>query len=216
MTVQQIYEKYRIMPDLQLHQLRVTAVGKTLAEHIQGTDVDSITRACLFHDMGNIIKADFTAFPDFIPESEVPRWKAVKEDYIARYGDDEHHATHEIGKEIGLSSYVLDLMECTRFSRLPEILETGTKDMQIIIYADQRAAPRSIASLSDRLAEGRARYAEKKGYNTPEGAERFARCERAGHELEKKLFETLDIRPEDLTESGLSATMESLRSYEVS
>ncbi len=64
-TVQQIYNDYNILPLLQLHQLRVAGVAKLITESITiPVDAQAVVLACLFHDMGNIIKADFTYFPE--------------------------------------------------------------------------------------------------------------------------------------------------------
>ena len=41
------------MPGLQLHQLRVAAVGKLICEHLKKpVRTKDVVVACLFHDMG--------------------------------------------------------------------------------------------------------------------------------------------------------------------
>ena len=77
--VQEIYDAYRIMPSLQLHQLRVGAAGKLIAEHFSDSlDERSVVLACLFHDMGNIIKSDLVTFPDFVEPGGVRLLEAYK------------------------------------------------------------------------------------------------------------------------------------------
>ncbi len=93
MTVGEIYDSYRIMPGLQLHQLRVAAVGKTVCDHFdRRVDMQSVLLACLFHDMGNIIKADLGLFKGLLGEQSREYWEGVKQEYVEKYGTDEHVA----------------------------------------------------------------------------------------------------------------------------
>ena len=82
-TIQQIYSDYKIMPNLQLHQLRVASVAKIIAENFkEKLDKESIVIACLFHDMGNIIKFNFSYFTEFLKPEGLEYWQAVKNEYI--------------------------------------------------------------------------------------------------------------------------------------
>ena len=97
MTVQEAYDRYRITPALQLHQLRAAGVARILCEHHPGVkDTKSPVIACLFHDMGNIIKFDLDALPAFLEPQGLSYWQGVKDEYIAKYGTDEHIATYAI------------------------------------------------------------------------------------------------------------------------
>jgi len=69
MTIQQIYDHYDIMPSLQLHMLRVTAVAAMIVESFnQPLDKNNIIKACLLHDMGNIVKFDFNYMKESMPQ----------------------------------------------------------------------------------------------------------------------------------------------------
>ncbi len=64
MTIQQLYEKYEIMPNLQLHMYRVAAVAKMICDHFQKPiNKQEVIITCLLHDIGNIIKFDLFDFP---------------------------------------------------------------------------------------------------------------------------------------------------------
>ena len=66
MTILEIYEKYKIMPQLQEHQLRVASVAKTICDHLLvPVHTDHVVSVCLLHDMGNILKFDLQKFPQF-------------------------------------------------------------------------------------------------------------------------------------------------------
>jgi 5'-deoxynucleotidase YfbR-like HD superfamily hydrolase len=55
------------MRNLQLHQLRVAAVGQIICESIPDFDeTEEVVTTCLLHDMGNIIKFDLNYFPEFL------------------------------------------------------------------------------------------------------------------------------------------------------
>src|SRR3954452_25294278 len=96
--VSEIYSEYKIMPALQQHQLRVAAVAAMICDSLPGTDKETVVIACLFHDMGNIIKSDLSYFPEFVQPEGLEYWEKVKQEYIQKYGSDENAATKEIAK----------------------------------------------------------------------------------------------------------------------
>lgn len=65
MTILEIYKKYKIPHHLQLHILRVGAVATLIIDNINHElvtefDRNLIITICLLHDMGNVIKFDFS------------------------------------------------------------------------------------------------------------------------------------------------------------
>jgi hypothetical protein len=215
-TAQEIYDAYRIMPTLRLHQLRVAAVGKMITDHFSGLlDAPSVILACLFHDMGNIIKFDFDFSPLLqLTEPEgVEYWRTVQEEWIAKYGSDEHAASNWIAKEIGLPEPVRTLIDETRFSRLEAARDSAPFESKIVKYSDLRAGPFGVVPLADRLEEGRSRYAKRKGYDTPEGREQYGKSVEAAQEVERQIFARCSIRPENITEEAAAPIIEELRKY---
>ena len=106
MKIKQIYLNYRIPPNLQDHMLRAASVGAYISDHWKNKadlDKNSMIQALLLHDMGNIIKFDFR-FSYLLGKEEANTgyWKKIQQEFIKKYGDDEHVATVEIAKEIGL------------------------------------------------------------------------------------------------------------------
>lgn len=215
-TVLEIYDAYRIIPNLQMHQLRVAAVGKIIADNFsEPLDSKSVVLACLFHDMGNIIKFDFKTLLHFLEPEGLAYWQASKDEWIAKYGPDEHAASLAVAKEIGLSENVQGFIDGTRFSRLEAARDGASFEEKIVKYADMRAAPLGVVSLLDRLEEGRVRYAERKGYNTPEGREKYRLSTAAAIEIEKQIFEYCSVRPEDINDTSVAPLIEELRNYPV-
>lgn len=216
MTVQEVYERYRIIPALQLHQLRAAGVARILCEQHPGVrDKKSPVIACLFHDMGNIIKFDLGAIPEFLEPEGLAYWQKVKDEYIAKYGTDEHVATEHIVHEIGLPKEVLALIQKMGFSKAETIHTHSSTEPQIVEYGDQRVAPSGVVSLEARLSDGRRRYIAKAGHDYAASRDAFAGNAAALKKLEQQLFKDLSIKPEDITEESVAPFFEEFREYEI-
>lgn len=213
MTIWDAYETYRIMPNLRLHQMRVAALARELAIALNA-DHELVTQVGLLHDMGNILKSDFSQFPpEFYGEKGVEYWEGVKREYAATYGTDEHAATETIAREIGVPSNVIDMINSMGFSKMPAILETGSRELQVIQYADLRVGPHGVTSLEERMNEGRARYVARSRAEFGENEAMFQTYRDVARTIEARLFEGLLIAPGMLTEESLTPVIESLREY---
>ena len=62
MTISQIYNKYSIPINLKKHMLRVAAVGKIICDNTKDIKINKnlIIKTLLLHDIGNILKFDFS------------------------------------------------------------------------------------------------------------------------------------------------------------
>lgn len=217
-TPKELYTTFKIMPSLQLHQLRVAAVAKLVCDSAtKEVDTNEVLLECLFHDMGNIVKSDLRYFPDFVEPEGVEYWEKVKQEFFQKYGREQHEANAAIAREIGLPERVVDMMNNTGFSKIFPIVESDSFELKICQYADSRVGPRGILSLDGRLAEGRERYvAGRKGrqyYDTDEG---FEKLSAAAHELERQLFADVSIKPEEITDASAAPVIEELWEYPVS
>lgn len=214
-TAQEIYDEYRIMPSLQLHQLRVAAVAKTLCDDsTRNVDTHTVILACLFHDMGNIIKSDFVTFPDFLEPEGIAHWQMAKNDFVARYGKNEHAATYAIAREIGLPKNVLGLIKGFGFSKLEITRDSGSYELKVGEYGDLRVGPHGVLSMDARIGEASPRYVGKHP-DMPRGTEEFERLVAAAHELEQQVFAEATIAPEDITEQSIQPLIAELRGYAV-
>jgi dGTP triphosphohydrolase len=214
-TAEEIYDAYRIMPGLREHQLRVAAVAKTLCENLtREVDERSVVLACLLHDMGNIIKSDLTVFPEFLEPEGLAHWQLVKNDFVLTYGDDEHHATVHIIREIGLPPAVLQLVESIAFSNLVTTRDTDSLEQKIVEYADLRVAPHGVLSMGARMEEAKARYASSRS-DIPQNQEVFESLVSAAYEVEKQIFAEALIAPDDITEQSVRPLVAALREYKV-
>lgn len=162
MKIKQIYSKYKIPPNLQLHMMKSAAVGAFIVARWKEKyqlDCDSITKALLFHDTGNIIKFDFK-FSQLLGEEEknIEYWKNVQLDFLKKYGDNEHSATIEIAKEIGIGDKAFKLLMAVGSSKLHLALRSTDWNTKITCYSDFRIDPFGVVSVNKRFDEITARY----------------------------------------------------------
>ena len=89
------------MPHLQMHQLRVAAVVAKICDTFSiSINKTAIITAALVHDMGNLIKSDFSTNYFALTPQEIDYWEGVKKEFIEKYGNNVHEATLSILKEI--------------------------------------------------------------------------------------------------------------------
>jgi hypothetical protein len=212
-TVQELYSQYKILPSLQLHQLRVAAVAKKIVEHFDGAlDKEAIITACLFHDMGNIIKSDLERFPDFVKPEGIEYWEEVKKDFITRYGSDDHVATDAIAKEIGFAPNILLCLANTGISKASQTEASDSFELKICEYSDMRVGPYGVLPMEERIADLRVRYGNKKHVISSDQFEALVESLRG---IEKQIFARTSIAPGDITDEGITGTIEDLRGREV-
>ncbi len=212
-TVQEIYSEYKIMPNLQEHQLRVAAVAKIITENFnKPLDLESIVTACLFHDMGNILKSDLARFPEFVEEKGIEYWQKVKDEFLQKYGPDEHVATQIIAKEIGLNVGATECLNHIGFSNLGRNEIGDSFENKICNYADMRVGPHGIISLEEHYIDGQKRYATSKHVIASEKYEELAN---SGRIIENQIFSYTKIKPEEITDEKIKGLMEELRNKEI-
>lgn len=210
-TVQQIYEGYKIMPNLQVHQLRVAAVAMMICDNFsEPLPKHEMVSGCLIHDMGNILKFKLDLFPEFTKPEGMNYWEGVKEEYRKKYGNDEHVATFAIAKELGVSEKTFTLIEAISFLGAPSLALGDSFAHKIMEYCDDRVNPFGVVSLEVRLADLRKRYAHKGG-DTPE---RRA-FDEALRKIEQQIFEKCSIKPEDITDEAVAQLIEELKNFVV-
>jgi hypothetical protein len=216
-TPDEIYAAYRIMPSLALHQLRVAAVAKTIAEsHDRAIDVHRVVLCGLFHDMANIIKADLTYFPEFVEPEGFAHWQLIKEDFIARYGTSEHKAALEIARELGLPDEVRKEIGNVGFAKLDEVRDSESLERKVCEYSDLRVGPHGVLTMDARLREAHERYRVYHSPEIPQEEDRFEELVGAAREVERQIFEDALIAPDDITEASIQDAIADIRSEPIS
>jgi hypothetical protein len=204
-VVRDIYRDYKIMPALAEHQFRVAGVACAIME-VLDTDVmaapfykNEVISACLFHDMGNILKFDLARFPEFLGSEGLAYWEGIKKDFITKYGSDEHAATRSIAEEIGISARTREYIDAVGFSNAEATAQSGSLEEMICCYADQRVAPYAVVSLAERFEDGARRYAGR-AHRIADAAYAVVQVG-ALTKMEKHIFAHATIVPEAITEA---------------
>jgi hypothetical protein len=213
-TILEIYQRYKIMPNLQEHMLKVAGVALMIGQSLSRPwDETDVINACLLHDMGNILKFNLERFPDFLEPEGLEYWQAVKNDFQAKYGFSEHTATLLIAKELNVSPRTLSLIKSVGFLQAKDNFETADLSRKICAYADMRVAPHGVVLLADRLADLAQRYGNQ--YQTPEDELKRTEFNQCLHGIETTLFEVSRLKPEDITENAVKALLPSLQQVQL-
>ena len=212
--IKKIYEEYNIISGLQQHQLRVAAVAWQICDSLAvKVDMESIIKACLLHDMGNIIKSDLSFFPDFVQKEGIDYWQNVKEQFIGKYGTDEHEATRQIVEELGMHQKVITIIQAIGFRNAVSNEKSKNLEIKVCVYADMRVGPHGVLSLDARLDEGEKRYNgnrkwvyERAGYD---------RAVKSLHTIEKQIFQLSEINPGEVSDLSIEQYLEKLQDYQI-
>lgn len=208
-NIMEIYEKYYIPEQLQLHMLRVAACSKLITDNWEGKEIDkeAIIRVSLLHDMGNIIK---------IPEADLENEKTIelRRKCIEKYGEYEHYTNMAIGKEEGLTEKELSILDGKRSRKNEETYQSDNFEIKICTYCDQRVAPDGVRGIKERLEEVRTRYKNKPNsvWSNEEMSNHLIQCALG---IEKQLMEFCSLRPEDINDNSIQENVEKLKKYEI-
>ncbi len=216
MRIDDIYTKYQIMPSLQLHMLRVTGVSVIISEHMQQkVQKKDIITACLLHDMGNILKFNLDLFPDFLQPEGKEYWQKIKDSFAKKYGTDEHEATIQIVKEIGVEERIIELIDAFTFSEADKNAKSNDLERMICTYSDMRVEPQKVVSLEDRLRDGRKRFKLNKKHIVDD-EDFFNIMAKSLMHMEETIFSYTDITPEDITDEKVKPYIQKLRAFDIS
>lgn len=212
-----IYQSYRLMPTLQQHQLRVAAVAKSIIDQLstpkRSFDPTDVITTCLLHDMGNIIKFDLTAFPDFYQSEGLEHWQQIKQQYIQKYGSDEHQATLQIAKELGVHSQVTSYIDAVGFTKAEANLATTDLGQKICAYADMRVGPHGVISLQHRFSDLRNRYGQRYAGSSHKADRQV--FEQAILKVEAQIQSSTQRDLQTITDHTISGTIEALQTWEL-
>jgi len=205
MRISEIYKTYRIPSELADHQITVAAVAKSICDLKRHTDT-TVIKACLLHDMGNIIKFKFDRPIPGLVTNDVTYWKEVQRDFIDTYGADVHDATMSIARELGCDNSLMELIDAVGFTHGIDTLNSNDIDKMIAGYSDMRVSPTGVTSLEHRLHDLKERYGD-----TPDRA----KFEQAFREMEKLLFSDTGRGPEEITDSSIATYKKELASLQI-
>jgi putative nucleotidyltransferase with HDIG domain len=209
MKVKEIYEKYKIPPNLQTHQLRVAAIAKIITDAWIGESIDkkAVIEAALFHDMGNLIKFNFDRVMLLEDPDNVEFWRKAQEELIEKYGKDEHHATLEMCKEIGLPQTTFETIENMSWRNIDEIIAEDKWELGILTYTDMRIGPFGVLSVKERIENLVKRSSKDEQY--------YETYLKNGENLENELSKRVSIDLSSITDQNLEENFELLKNLDI-
>jgi len=198
--VEEYFELWATPMHVRAHSEQVAKVAMQIADAYiaQGEvlDLNLLYTGAVLHDVTRVCDfktLDKSHFSENITEQKWERWKDLR-----RTHEGFHHA--DIAKKFFIDEGYPETAEAIythKFTMIvtePERLNTLEK--KLIYYADKRVKHDQIVSLHERLADGRERYSE---YYNDEEKKQSDLVEKAVYDLEKELFEFIELSPEDVS-----------------
>lgn len=209
MNIIDIYNKYYLPENLQMHMLRVAACSNIILDNWNGNELDksAILRVSLLHDMGNILKIP----EDFVDDEN---FKRTRRKYFEKYGTNEHELNLEIGKIEGLSEKELMILDGKRSRKNEQTYKSDSYEIKICAYCDQRVAPDGVVSIKERLEDAKVRYKNRplSVWSNEEKANHLIECSLG---IEKQIMQFCDIMPENINDESIAKYIEKLKQYEI-
>ena len=209
MKICEIYAKYGIPENLQMHMLRVAACSQYILDHWTGEPLQekAVIRVSLLHDMGNLVKMP----EDF---SDNPTFQTMRKQYVAQYGTNDHLINLAIGKAEGLSAQELEILDGKRSRNNEETLASPYFERKICAYCDQRVAPDGVIGLKERLEDAKVRYRNRplSVWSNEEKANHLIACALG---IEQQIMEHCSILPEEINNENIQKYIEQLQNYEM-
>ena len=209
MNIIEIYKKYHLPENLQMHMLRVAACSNLIIDNWTGAEIDNkaIIRVCLLHDMGNIVKIpeDFSKDQEFLK---------IRKKYFDKYGTNDHEINLEIGKQEGLTEQELTILDGKRSRKNEETLKSNSYERKICAYCDQRVAPDGVVSIKERLEDAKVRYKNKplSVWSKKKKANHLIECSLG---IEKQIMQYCKLKPEDINDFSIKEYIEKLKTYNI-
>jgi len=191
----EIYKQYSIPINLQEHMLRVAVIGDIICEHMDkksNVDRDLVLKTLLLHDMGNILKYDFSR-TDLLADEDKKRVKELEktqEDFVRKYGLDTNEVTLKIMRELGVEQEVIDLCGNSHGEHSDQFVDGNDWERKIAYYADMRIGPFGVKKIKDRFDDLIKRNSKEK-----DNLEKYKeRCLK----IEKQLQAVVDMNLQDI------------------
>ncbi len=209
MNIIEIYKKYHLPENLQMHMLRVAACSNFIIDNWIGQEIDKelILRVSLLHDMGNMVKISegFSKDEEFLK---------IRKMYFDKYGTNDHEINLEIGKKEGLTKKEVIILDGKRSRKNEETLKSNSYERKICAYCDQRVAPNGVVGIRERLEDVKVRYKDKplSVWSNEQKANHLIECSLG---IEKQIMEYCSISPKDINDESIEPYIEQLKRYEI-
>lgn len=209
MNIIEIYKKYHLPENLQMHMLRVAACSNLIIDNWIGEEIDreAIIRVSLLHDMGNMVKISEEASND-------EEFKKIRKKYFDKCGTNDHEINLEIGKQEGLTEKEIVILNGKRSRENEKTLKSTSYERKICAYCDQRVAPDGVVGIKERLEDAKIRYKDKplSVWSNEEKANHLIECSLG---IEKQIMKYCKLKPENINDENIKPYIEKLKEYEL-
>ncbi len=215
--ITEIYEEYKIQPTLEEHMLRVSGVTKWILDNWRGVELDKnkILTVALLHDMGNILKFDFSpeVSPFIYTDEERKYWEEIKKEYQEKYGNQVHEATKKIVEELELPVEISEKVGGLGFRQSEKFLENMDYISMIVQYADMRVTPHTITSIDERLKDFYRRYEKRSDFEILFQEREDSRL--ALYEIQKIILKNTNENLLEISDKIIQPLVEELKNFEI-
>ncbi len=204
MNIKTLYRKFGITPNLAQHMLIVAGVVLFIRDHWIGEilDWESLRKAALLHDVGNVVKFDLDKYPELLGEEKanLDYWKQIQKQTINKYGNDDHEATKKMLNEVGVDKKIIEIIIQKSFGNSKQTAASKDWYSKILLYSDLRVLTAGVATMQERFKDIKERM--PKYVNRPDFRELLKACE----DIESQIQENLDVSVSEINNELASET----------
>lgn len=206
-NIHSIYDEYDVPKNVRLHMMRVAGVSEFLCDNLKPKiDPADLVAVSLIHDLGNIVKMDFSSREkikllskndkkniEFLRKKQKLFWK--------KYGKDDNRANERIAEELGASRRVQYLLKHKGIDNQEKNFWTDDLELMILFYADGRVSPKGVRSVKGRINEYAKRYNFHKDPAKMENSKKFTEF---SLEVEKRIFSKMKLKPSYINDKTIN------------
>ena len=224
--ITQLYKKYNVPKNLELHMFWVSALGKNILDHWVGPKLHqkNTVSALLLHDIGNLVKFELNSSwwlnnmqKIVLEETNCTNYldnlKTAQRQMIKKYGNNSELANVAILKEIGVKEDIVELVEDHSWERLAVALNTENWEEKIVNYCDLRVIPSGLTTIEKRMSDLRQRYQHRDLSWADQ--ESFQSRLSLVKQLEDQLEERTNIQLKTITHREIEPLVLPLSNYEI-
>ena len=196
--VEQLWDEYHVPPNVREHMKSVAKVAVFLAKKLKEkgihVDVGLAERSALLHDLMRSANFDNLDMQKGAPMEDVEFWNQMKH----KYGNI-HHG--ESAADILAEKYpeVADVIKGHITENIKDGLPGAGWELKILVYADARVMHDKIVSMKERDKDADKRHGKfYEELKKSTGIDYKKKARETIHNVEKEIFEKLDITPEDV------------------